>query len=299
MVLKHYMKHQRKTLILKAINKLPHKLGYLIYHFLQKKSFKSIELNIISNKNSIEKIKSILTKKNIEIKNKNIIEIGSGWLPIMPFLFKLELKISKISTYDINKHYSNKRVKLTCQYFKNLKFKTHKCLNIKLPDFIDYYPRTNIINTNIGNNFNLIYSRFVLEHVTPNDILEMHKKFYSESRDDIKIIHLISPSDHRAYSDNSLSIYDFLQYSDNDWNKIQTKFDYHNRLRLPEYLDIFNKTGFTVSYIEYDTAEFNSEKYKKYKKLRIHSDYNKFSEKEILAGSIVVLLEKEISCIKS
>ena len=200
--------------------------------------------------------------------------------------------VSKIITYDINRHYSNKRIKSTTKHFKKINFKTQKHSNLEIPDFIDYHPKKNIINATIEKDIKLIYSRFVLEHVTPTDIEKMHKKFYKELNNDIKILHLISPSDHRAYSDKTLSIYDFLKYSQKEWNKIQTKFDYHNRLRLPEYIDIFKKSGFNITYIEHDTVNKKSQKYIKYKELKLHPDYHKFSEMEVLAGSICVLLEK-------
>ena len=77
-----------------------------------------------------------------------------------------------------------------------------------------------------------------------------------------------------------------------EWNKIQTKFDYHNRLRLPDYLEIFKKSGFEVLYVEHDTAKDNEEKYKKFKELKIHPDFKKYSEEELTAGSINVMLKK-------
>lgn len=284
--------HQKKTIILQILDKLPNKLGYSIYHSLQKKSFNEIETKVNSNFQSLKKIESILNESNIELENQKIIEIGSGWVPIMPILIKLKFMVSKIITYDINKHYSNKRIKLTLKHFKKTNFKTRKCNSLNLPNFIDYHPKKNIINASIEKDIKLIYSRFVLEHVTPIDIENMHKKFYNELNNDIKILHLISPSDHRAYSDKTLSLYDFLKYSKKEWNRIQTKFDYHNRLRLPEYITIFENSGFKITHIEYDTVDKNSDKYLKYKELKLHPDYHKFSEKEILAGSICVLLEK-------
>lgn len=284
--------HQKKTLVFQILDKLPSKLGYSIYHFLQKKSFNEFDSIIESNTNSMKKIKSILDHSNIDLKNQKIIEIGSGWTPLMPFLFKNEFEVSKIITYDINRHYSNKRIELTAQHFKNVNFESRKYSNLNLPNFIDYNPNKNIIDASIDKDVKLIYSRFVLEHVTPSDIKKMHEKFYKELNNDIKILHLISPSDHRAYSDASLSHYDFLQYSQEEWNRIQTKFDYHNRLRLPEYIDIFKNSGFKITYLEHDTAEKNSKKYDKFKEVKLHPDYHKFSEEEILAGSICILLEK-------
>ena len=106
------------------------------------------------------------------------------------------------------------------------------------------------------------------------------------------MLHLISPSDHRAYSDSSLSLQDFLKYSEEEWDKVQTKFDYHNRLRLPHYLKILSE-DFEVLYFEHDKIDINSDSYKKFKKLSIHRDFSGFSDQELMAGSINILLKKK------
>ena len=105
------------------------------------------------------------------------------------------------------------------------------------------------------------------------------------------ILHMISPSDHRAYTDKSLSYYDFLKYSKDEWKKQHTKFDYHNRLRLPDYINIFKEAGYEVVSLDYDTCDKNSEKYQKFKELTLHEDYKDYTEEELLAGSINVLLK--------
>lgn len=284
--------HQKKTLVLNILDKLPSKLGYYFYHLIQRRVFNSIDSIITANTRSMKKVEDILTKCDISLKNQKVVEIGSGWLPIMPFLFKKHLNVTKIITYDINKHYNNKNILSTKEFFKDVKFKFRNSSDLNLPDFIDYFPKTNIINAKIENDIRLIFSRFVLEHVKPIDIQKMHEKFYTELDKNVKILHLISPSDHRAYSDKTLSYYDFLKYSPIEWDKIQTKFDYHNRLRLPHYIKIFKDIGFKITHLEYDTTNTDTDKYLKYKQLNIHSDYQKFNEKEVLAGSICILLEK-------
>lgn len=289
--------HKIKTLIFKVLNSLPNKISYPIYHKIQKRTFSNLETKITANKNSHKIIQKILDESSLILNKKNILEIGSGWLPLMPYLFKINNNINTIYTYDINEHYSPENLKKIDTYFNksfstNFKYKNFK--TYKIPDFIHYFPNCNITNTTLPNDISLYFSRFVLEHIPPTDIEKMHKKLYDEINHEAYILHLISPSDHRAYSDSSLSYYDFLKYSQKEWNTIQTKFDYHNRLRLPEYLDIFKKSGFDIIHLDYDKVDIYSTKYKKFKELNLHEDYLCFSEEEILAGSINVLLKKTI-----
>src|SRR5690606_37598238 len=104
-----------------------------------------------------------------------------------------------------------------------------------------------------------------------------HQKFKKELPE-AYIIHLISPSDHRAYVDKKLSNQDFLRYGEKEWENRQTRFDYHNRLRLPQYLEIFNDLGYNIILLEFESANISSETYKKFKAVPLHDDYIKFSD---------------------
>ena len=135
-------------------------------------------------------------------------------------------------------------------------------------------------------------SRFVLEHVPPHILQDIHDFLFSNLKSGSHILHLISPSDHRAYSDASLSLQDFLKYSEEEWNNIQTKFDYHNRLRLPQYLELF-KNDFEILFFEHDVINYESESFKKFEKLKIHNDFARYTDQELMAGSVNILLKKK------
>jgi len=289
-------KHQLKTLVLKALDILPSKLGYHLYYKIQAKSFKTINKFVEPNKASYEKINSILIEKDIHLKDKTILEIGSGWVPMLAYFLKVKGEINKVYTYDINKHYQQQNLDKCFNYMiskYDTKINPIEKGEFTLPDFIEYHPFTNIIDADLSKDIDIVLSRFVLEHVTPADLSAIHKKLYESLPDNVLILHLISPSDHRAHSDGSLSLYDFLKYSKKEWDNIQTKFDYHNRLRLPNYLDIFEDAGFEILFVEYDKASENEEKYRKFKELEIHPDFKKYTEEELSAGSINVLLRKK------
>lgn len=285
-----------KSILFKVLDQLPNRLGFALYHKIQERYTSSVKEKVEANKKTNEKVTDILCEKG-GLRGKNILEIGSGWMPLMPYFFRYTGDAKKIFTYDINQHYNNKYIdELNTIFYNEFGFKVKvkvKQEQYHLPSFVEYHPKSNVITSQLPDNIDLIFSRFVLEHVTPNDLQEMHKRFFKELKDEVYILHLISPSDHRAYTDKSISHYDFLKYSQKQWDNIQTKFDYHNRLRLPQYLKIFEESGFEIVYLEYDKVDLLSEKYKKFKSLNIHDDFAKFSEEEILAGSINVLLRKK------
>jgi tRNA A58 N-methylase Trm61 len=286
------MNHKLKTTIFKILGVLPDFVGYKIYHSLQNLSEnKNLNYKIKSGVDTYDSFASILKKLNYSLENKVIAEIGSGWLPIMPYFFIFKGKAKEIITYDLNEHFQKKNIENFNNRFSESQGEKLVIENKKyaLPKQIKYFAKTNIINNDLSN-VDIVFSRFVLEHVTPKDLNEMHKKFKSIKPGTL-IVHYISPSDHRSYTDHSLSLQDFLKYSEVEWNKIQTKFDYHNRYRLPQYLEVFKQNNLTIEYIEHDNVKEDSEQFKKFNQLNIHEDFKKYSTEELTAGSIIVVLK--------
>lgn len=159
-----------------------------------------------------------------------------------------------------------------------------------MPRDVIYKPNCNVTECK-DRSVNVVFSRFVFEHVTPKDIIDIHKNFKINLEKGTYIIHFISPSDHRAYSDKSLALQDFLKYSKKEWDKIQTRFDYHNRLRFSEFVKIFNDLNVAIVYQNYVTPKTDSLQYKLFKDLSLHEDYKEFIEDDLIAGNIVIVLK--------
>ena len=288
------MKHQHKTLLFQLLDHLPTSLGYFLYHRLQDQFSKtSFEQKFAANKTSLQVINRILSQHDVSLQQKVVVELGSGWVPILPYMLKYDCSASLVRTYDINEHFKSSEIKLLNEVFtKQYKLSAANFGGkYNLADGIEYFPNTDIRTADLED-VDIVVSRFVLEHVPPELIAAMHKDFATTMKAGSHVLHLISPSDHRAYSDSSLSLYDFLKYSKEQWNNIQTKFDYHNRLRLPQYISLFEK-DFDIVYVEYDSCKAESKEYQKFKALPIHNDYMVYSDDELTAGSINVLLRKK------
>jgi hypothetical protein len=287
------MKHIIKTRIFKTLSLLPNRLGYSLYHFLQDINSKlTIESKIQSTNNTYETVVKILKKNNINIEGTRIAELGSGWVPIFPYQLILEGNAKHVDTYDINEHYNLKQIKIVNDYYTNqYNVEIENKGKYPLLKAVTYFPKTNISNGKFED-IDLVLSRFVLEHVPPTEIVNIHDFLFSNLKSGSYVLHLISPSDHRAYDDSSLSLQDFLKYSEEEWNQIQTKFDYHNRLRLPQYLELF-KNGFEIIFFEHDKINMGSKGYEKFKELKIHEDFKKYSDQELMAGSVNILLKKK------
>ena len=56
----------------------------------------------------------------------------------------------------------------------------------------------------------------------------------------------IDYGDHFKGFDPSISSFNFLAYSEEDWGPFQSRFQYVNRLRHSEYIALFESAGFEV-----------------------------------------------------
>lgn len=283
-----------KNLFFQGLTFLPENQANEIYHIVQKlMNNESLEFKIGSAKNTFRTFEDLTKSKGINIEEKTIAEIGSGWLPLMPYFFKFLGGAKKVKTFDLNRHYQKKNIELLNGKFSR-RFKINviadKESKFSLPRSISYFPNTNIADHCL-NDCDLVFSRFVLEHVRPEAIEEMHRKFKNELNPGTLIIHMISPGDHRAYIDKKLSLQDFLQFSEDEWINKYSRFDYHNRLRLPQYLNIFNKLNFEIVHLGYEVPDKDSEIYKKFKQLELHQDFKQFTDEELLAGAINIILK--------
>ena len=61
------------------------------------------------------------------------------------------------------------------------------------------------------------------------------------------VLHHIDPSDHCSHDDPSITPINFLQFSDEEWERrAGNQFAYHNRLRVHEYREIFERCGYEI-----------------------------------------------------
>ena len=85
-----------------------------------------------------------------------------------------------------------------------------------------------------------------LEHVPAQDILRILREVHRIVRPDGLILMQIDYGDHFKSFDPSISSFNFLTYSEDDWRPFQSRFQYVNRLRHSQYLDLFQQASFTI-----------------------------------------------------
>ena len=288
------MNHKFKTILFKSLALLPNKVDDFFYHKIQMFFDKTtLENRLKSVASTYLRLNAILDKLEIDIEDRTVLEFGSGWFPAMPYFFKYKFKARKVVTFDVNEHFQKNTVlELNAIFSKKYNCTIEDQVNNKygLPSGIEYFPDYNIVAQDIPM-ADIVFSRYVLSHMKEMDVIDFHHKIMNQFKKGTYVIHFISPSDLRQHNDSSISLQEFLKYSKLEWENIHTKFDYHNRLRLPQFLEIFNTCGFELVHLEYESAKSGSRQYDLFKKVKLHEDYSKYSDEELTAGNILVILK--------
>ena len=91
----------------------------------------------------------------------------------------------------------------------------------------------------------------VLEHICPEILIELLLEGKRVLKEEGLFIHCIDFSDHFSHSDRSISSINFLQFSEYKWKKYAgNRYMYHNRLRIDEFIALFNKIDLKVISLE-------------------------------------------------
>lgn len=192
------------------------------------------------------------------------LEIGTGWYPIVPITFFLAGS-SKIYSVDISFLTSKERLATTIR-------KIIECNNRNLlKDYVDVLPEKWAVLTGIieqldsltleemlsrlnityliedarklslaENSIDLVNSNNTFEHIYPEILIPILKDFKRVVKKNGGIMsHFIDMSDHFAHFDKSINIYNFLQFTDAQWQWIDNSIQPQSRIRIYDYKKIY------------------------------------------------------------
>ena len=91
----------------------------------------------------------------------------------------------------------------------------------------------------------------VLEHIAESVIVDILIEGARVVRSGGLFAHRVDYSDHFSHSDPSISAINFLQYSDQEWQKIAgNRYMYMNRLRVDDFVAVYRRSGQEILSIE-------------------------------------------------
>jgi predicted SAM-dependent methyltransferase len=92
----------------------------------------------------------------------------------------------------------------------------------------------------------LIVSTNTLEHIPQEVIIEIMRECRRIISPGGIVSFVIDYSDHYAHADQTISDYNYIQYSRNQWAQHNHGHHYQNRLRHSDYENIFSNAGFEI-----------------------------------------------------
>jgi len=221
---------------------------------------------------AVEALKE-LQQRGETIKGERVLEVGSGWRINAPIAFALA-GAEAVCTVDLNRYQKLELILLDIQIlcrnynqvrslFDGLDFSeerwqslerlsrqttlVHEDLESALS--LAYLAPQNAarLPNEWAKTFLLHYSQNTFEHIPGPELVEI----LAEARRVLKpggwAVHLVDHSDHFAHSDHSITRVNFLKYSNCLWNLIAGHpLTYVNRLRAPQYPELFKASGLEV-----------------------------------------------------
>lgn len=142
-----------------------------------------------------------------------------------------------------------------------------------------------------SNSVDFILSNATMEHIPQKDLPDIMKECYRIMKPGGIMSNVIDYRDHWSFFDNSISVYNYLQYSDKEWNKLNPSIMYQNRMRHSDYIKIINDAGFEILEEVPDFPDENEINLLKDIKLTDHYLKN-YSREELSIKSSMLVLRK-------
>jgi len=213
-------------------------------------------------------IQDIVTTNSLK---KSLFELGSGIGLIHPLCFSLFF--DSVTSVDVDEKFdlmlfrkkcieildeisTDSRIKDLVANISVKKLNNFRdaCFDEKLLERLGITYISNFRATDFSSmkaRYDVFYSNNTLEHIPLAEIkmiLEESKKILNP---DAIHLHRIDFSDHFSHIDQSISSCNFLKYSDRLHNLIAgNQFTYHNRLRVNDFIEIFESSGYKITKLE-------------------------------------------------
>ncbi len=290
-----------KAVVQKIISYLPyrHRINYLFQKYITKGVYLTDEYfedRLIHAKSHIESY----NKHALSVQGITSLELGTGWYPVVPLSLFLS-GANKIYTVDISALCDKEKLLTTIKMFVDYKKsnKLNTFLNILpkrfdiLLDIIkkehefsveDVLTKLNIIylvqdarQLDLEDGLiDLIHSNNTFEHVYPEILESLLIEFKRLISSKGMMSHFIDMSDHFAHFDRTITIYNFLKFSDRQWMLIDNAVQPQNRWRLADYKNLYKKLEINITEILDTRTDIE-----KIKSIQLHRKYQNFNLEEL------------------
>jgi SAM-dependent methyltransferase len=236
----------------------------------------------------------------IDLRAARVVEIGSGWQPIIPLLYALA-GTSEVIMTDLKRLCHPETLAATLQSLLLHQGLIAEQLRIPEPALdrfrvdtakepldrslrrfsIRYLAPCDFRNPAFpSGSVDAVVSRAVLEHVPPEIIREIFREAWRILRPGGVMCHFIDNSDHWEHGDKSIPRIHFLKYSDSAFRWMQSNGLYQNRLRHSQYGDLLRSAGFRI---EREERIVDGESVKILEAFPVAAEFRSFTKEDLAA----------------
>ena len=209
----------------------------------------------------------MLAGLDFSVQDKELMEVGTGWLPVLPLCFALA-GARRVHTFDLNRHLRHsavpgalKRLELhlaelanACrqpesevrQRYAHLSAAASGAELLERAGMVYHAPADATVTALPDASISLVFSNSVLEHV-PSAILGpmMRESRRIMTRDGL-VLHSVNCGDHYAYFDRSITPIHYLRFDERGWRKWNNDLLFQNRLRPSDFVSSAESEGLVM-----------------------------------------------------
>jgi SAM-dependent methyltransferase len=246
------------------------------------------------------------------LQGKSVVEIGSGWEPLIPLLFSL-CGAKRVYLTDSNCLLDRTALAGTLAIFRLHREKITQKLGIEpqefdrkcaldspsISEFLERFRFTYFAPCDcqrLGleqSTLDFVISRAVFEHIAPEIIDGILEETWRILKPGGLICHFIDNSDHWEHNDKRIPRINFLRFSDRAfrWTYLNP-LNYQNRLRHIEYATTIKKHGFAILREE---REIDAKSIAALPALRLDPRFHEFSAEDLATTDSRFLARKAAS----
>ena len=248
---------------LAVLSRLP--AGRQMYHWLQRCAGTN-KLQVERDLGRAYELVEMIHESGRFIEGAECLEIGTGWHPFVPMVLSLA-GAKRVTTIDVNPWLTEAYVRATWSSLRDHipeiaarcglpeieirhRYGAGSKASTGLQEFlkrlrIEYrYPGDARVTGFPKDSVDVVVSSNVLEHIPRELQVEIHAETRRILRPGGVAAHRFNPQDHFATVDKTITHANFLQYTSEEWHWYGgSGLAYHNRLRAPDYRNLFEAAG--------------------------------------------------------
>ncbi len=157
---------------------------------------------------------------------------------------------------------------------------------------IEYHAPMDARSTGLdGDSVDYAISNLTLQHVPREDLGRILIECYRLLKKGGLLSVTADYSDHWQHADHSISVYNYMKYSEKQWKKYNPGKQYQNRLQHSDYVELIEKAGFSI--VKSYPAPIRDEDRRVLEGIPLADCFKKYSKDELLIRDEHFLAIKE------